>query len=166
MQIRQVLSAIALFAVCFGVLAQPPEGKPGGDKFQRMQQELNLTDEQVNQMREIKAKGGSHDEINAVLTEEQRNKMAEMKGRRGGDRYARMQKELNLSDEQVAKMRELRASGGSREEIDAVMTADQRKQWEEIRAQHRGRGKPQGPPSATAPAPETATAPAETSPAQ
>jgi hypothetical protein len=64
-------------------LAQPPEGKgQKGDpekRMQRMQERLGLSDEQMSQMREIKANGGGREEMRGVLTDEQRAKAKEMR---------------------------------------------------------------------------------------
>ena len=63
-------------------------------------------------------------------------------GGHGGDRMARMQQHLGLSDDQVSQMRDIRANGGGREEMRAVLTDEQRAQADEMRARHRnGKGK-------------------------
>ena len=65
--------------------------------------------------------------------------------RGGGDRMARMQEHLGLSDEQMQQMREIRLNGGSREDIRAILTDEQRAIMEEHRAQRRqGQGGRQG----------------------
>ncbi len=61
-------------------------------------------------------------------------------GKRGGDRMARMQEHLGLSEEQVAQIREIRENGGNREEIRAVFTDEQRELLKERRAQMETRG--------------------------
>ena len=80
-------------------------------------------------------------------------------GKRSGDRMARMQEHLGLSAEQVEQIREIRENGGSREEIHAVFTDEQRELMQERRAQMkasgekgrggkghgRGHGHPRGP---------------------
>jgi len=43
----------------------------GGDHLARMQKNLGLSDEQVSQLREIRQRGGSREEIRAVFTDEQ-----------------------------------------------------------------------------------------------
>ncbi len=61
-------------------------------------------------------------------------------GRGKGDpeqRMQRMQKHLDLSDEQVAQMREIRANGGGREEMRGVLTEDQQAK---AREHHQQRG--------------------------
>ena len=54
---------------------------------------------------------------------------------RGGDGLARMQKNLDLSDEQVTQLREIRERGGSREEVRAVLTDEQLALMQERRRQ-------------------------------
>ncbi len=66
-------------------------------------------------------------------------------GNRGGDRLARMQQHLGLSDDQVSQMREIRANGGGREEMRAVLTEDQQAQMREHRANRKGKGGKKGP---------------------
>ena len=56
----------------------------------------------------------------------------------GGDRMARMQQNLGLSDEQMTQMREIRENGGSREEMRAVLTDEQRVSMEERRSHSKG----------------------------
>ena len=58
-------------------------------------------------------------------------------GERGGDRLARMQQHLGLSDDQVSQIRDIRANGGGREEVSQVLTEEQRTQLEEHRSEHR-----------------------------
>ena len=63
------------------------QGKQGGGKGQRMarmQQELGLSQEQMDQMREIRENGGGRDEMRAVLTEEQRSQLDERRAARQG----------------------------------------------------------------------------------
>ena len=128
-------------------LAGHGEGKQGGDRAEhwaRMQQELGLSDEQKEQIREIREQGGSREEIHSVLTEEQLSKMQEMRESHKGEReerMARMQKHLDLSDDQMEQIRQIREQGGSREEIHAVLTDEQRAKIEERRKNHdRGDG--------------------------
>jgi Spy/CpxP family protein refolding chaperone len=49
-----------------------------------MQQHLDLTDAQVEEIRQIKAEGGSREDIKAVLTEEQQQKMQQHRKRMQG----------------------------------------------------------------------------------
>jgi hypothetical protein len=57
-----------------------------------------------------------------------------------GDRMARMQEHLGLSDAQVSEMKEIRANGGSREEVRAVLSDDQQAQMHEYRKNHPRKG--------------------------
>jgi Spy/CpxP family protein refolding chaperone len=57
-----------------------------------------------------------------------------------GDRMARMQKHLDLSDDQVSQMKEIRANGGNREDMRSVLNDDQRQQMQEYRKNHKGKG--------------------------
>jgi hypothetical protein len=58
-----------------------------------------------------------------------------------GDRMAKMQKNLDLSDGQVAEIRHIRDSGGSKEEIMAVLTEEQLAMMKERRAQIKDKGR-------------------------
>lgn len=65
---------------------------------------------------------------------------SQSKGAQGGDRKERMQRmreHLDLSDAQVEQMREIRESGGSREEMRAVLTEDQQAKFDAARQRHR-----------------------------
>jgi Spy/CpxP family protein refolding chaperone len=57
-----------------------------------------------------------------------------------GDRMARMQQNLGLSDQQVAQIRQIRDNGGSREEILAVLTPEQLAELKKRRAEMKGKG--------------------------
>jgi len=147
--------ALGLALVSSVVLAQAPsapQGGPQGDgkglHMMRMQNELDLTDEQVKKMREIRDQGGSRAEMQAVLTPEQRVKMAAQREEHAGEfeeRKARMQEQLGLSDEQKAKMAEIRKQGGSREDMRAVLTPQQQAKFDKMRSQHQGPGQKQKP---------------------
>jgi hypothetical protein len=54
------------------VTAHSQNNQPAsGDRLERMQKRLGLSDEQVSQLREIRQRGGSREEIRAVFTDEQ-----------------------------------------------------------------------------------------------
>lgn len=79
----------------------------------------------------------------------------------GGQRLAKMQQVLGLSDEQVTQMREIRENGGSRKDMRAILTDDQKAIMDERRAEHRARrGKPRDRDPNQAPSP-TQDLPAE-----
>ena len=155
--------ALALFAVTVGASASPSGGKGmRGDapRLSRLQDLLDLSDAQAAEIREIRANGGSRDDVRAVLSEEQRTMLdthrARRQGQREGDtgrwtsgegrgmrgrspRMAHLQQALGLSDEQAAEIREIRANGGSREDVRAVLTDEQRVIMDEHRANRQGR---------------------------
>ena len=134
-------SLIAIFALAASLLV--PIAQAGDERREehraRMQSELGLTDEQMQQMKEIRESGGSREDAAAVLTEEQREKMRELREQhpdrsRMQEHRARMQTELGLTDEQMRQMHEIRQNGGSREDAVAVLTEEQRekmRQWRE-----------------------------------
>ncbi len=58
-----------------------------------------------------------------------------------GDRMAQIQKNLGLSDEQVAQIRHIRDNGGGREKILAVLSNEQRALMKKRRAERKARGR-------------------------
>ena len=62
----------------------PPTEEERAQRMERMKAHLELSDEQVGQIQQIRADGGGRDDIRAVLTEEQRAKMDEARKRHGG----------------------------------------------------------------------------------
>lgn len=58
-----------------------------------------------------------------------------------GPNYSRMQKELGLTEVQVQKMRDIREAGGTRDELDAVLTDEQRAKSDELRKEHAAKSK-------------------------
>lgn len=112
------------------------------DRLARLQAAVGLSDEQVQQMREIREQGGSREEVRAVMTDEQRAKADELRashrgGKKGGN-FSRMQKHLDLSEEQMAEMRRIKEEGGTREEVHAVLTDEQREKLKAARNRHGG----------------------------
>lgn len=68
--------------------AEPGKGmRGGGDRMTRMQENLGLSDEQVQQVLDLRESGGGRDEFRAILNEEQLQRLDErrsqMKGKRG-----------------------------------------------------------------------------------
>ena len=129
---KALAMTLALLMASTVAIAERPDGTHGGKHAQRrahIQQELELSDAQVQQMREIREQGGTREEIQAVLTPQQQEKMATIRANNEGkraQRMARMQAHLELSDEQVAQMREIREQGGSREDMHAILTEEQK----------------------------------------
>jgi Spy/CpxP family protein refolding chaperone len=127
-----VLTTVSTLALAQG----PHRGK--------LLQELDLTEAQQAEIREIRASGGGRDEIHAVLTEEQITRLEELReehrGKRG-DRTEHLRRALDLSDEQVAEIRDIHASGGSRDDVRAVLTEEQQAKFDELRARRKGGNK-------------------------
>jgi Spy/CpxP family protein refolding chaperone len=128
-----VLGLILISSVTF---AQSPEGGKSAHKGQ-MRKELGLTDEQVQQMREIRESGGSRKEAMEVLTPEQQAQAQELRKKNQGKRGGRMQQHLGLDDEQMAEIEEIKQAGGSREDIRAVLTPEQQAQFDEGKKQRK-----------------------------
>ena len=94
-----------------------------------VQQKLGLSEEQAAQIKAIRENGGRREELNEVLTAEQQAKMASIKESHKGlreKRIAKMKKRLDLSDDQVEKIQEIRESGGTREDVFAVLSEEQK----------------------------------------
>jgi len=68
-------------------------------------------------------------------------------GQHRAQHMARMQQHLGLSDEQVSQMREIRENGGSREEMRAVLTDEQRSTMDEHRKNRKAKGQGEGGPA-------------------
>ena len=142
---KALILALSLTVASAGVLAQSEDERPSGNKFaklERMQNNLGLTDEQLDQMRDIRQAGGSRDDMYAVLNPEQQAKAAKLrkthKGK-GGDRKRRLQ-QLDLSDEQKMKIQNIRKEGGSREEVRAVLTPEQQAKLNTAHEKNNGAG--------------------------
>ena len=142
---KALILALSLTVASAGVLAQSEDERPSGNKvakLERMQNNLGLTDEQLDQMRDIRQAGGSRDDMYAVLNPEQQAKAAKLrkthKGK-GGDRKRRLQ-QLDLSDEQKTKIQNIRKEGGSREEVRAVLTPEQQAKLNTAHEKNNGAG--------------------------
>ena len=69
-----------------------------------------------------------------AMAEGQQN--GQRQGKSGnGNRAAKMQQRLGLTDEQIARMKEIRQNGGSKEDMRAVLTDEQRATMVELRRQ-------------------------------
>lgn len=96
-----------------------------------MQKALNLTPDQVDQMKAMQASGASKKELLSVLTDEQRQQWKSRVHNRKSEketadqRIEDWQKLLNLDDAQVEKMRAIAAQGGGPRELRAVLTVQQ-----------------------------------------
>ncbi|BAY46816.1 hypothetical protein SAMD00079811_44310 [Scytonema sp. HK-05] len=109
------IAAIAITAIPAVVQAGPNDGRMGGA-------ELNLTAEQKSQLQQIGQETRS--QIESLLTPQQREQLRANASQapRTGNRQAGTA-QLNLSDEQIAKIKEIRKS--SEERMQAVLTPEQ-----------------------------------------
>ena len=154
---KNLVMALSLAVACGVAFAQPdgtskggPKGGERGKPIGYLQEELGLTDEQLEKMREIHEAGGGRAEMRAVLTPEQQSKAAALKkagGGKAGKRLNRMKAHLGLSDDQVAEIQKIRAEGGSREDIHAVLTPEQRAKMDEAREHRKGQQQPAAEPA-------------------
>ena len=78
----------------------------------------------------------------AVLAEKEGGRQGANGGQPGNpeQRMQRMQQHLGLSDSQMSQMREIRENGGSREDMRAVLSDEQRSTLQKHRAQRGGKG--------------------------
>lgn len=135
-KLATLATIIVMSTPIFVTAGESGQGRPSPEeRLERMQKHLSLTDEQVSQIREIRENGGGREEIGAVLTQEQRDKMGKHKGKRRGseERLKQMQEKLDLSEEQVSQIREIRSNGGTREDVAKVLTPEQLSQVKEHR---------------------------------
>jgi Spy/CpxP family protein refolding chaperone len=139
------LFTIGLLLASTIAFAQADEQAPGNeraDSGKRIMKQLDLSEEQREQMREIRAQGGSREDMQAVMTDEQRQQAEKLQRQHGEERLKRMQEHLALSDDQVTEIKEIRERGGSREEVHAVLTEEQQEKVAQQRKKHGGKKKP------------------------
>ena len=111
------------------LLAQAQQNQQRQGKQGKWEQ-LNLTDAQKEQMRQIKEEARA--QMRSILTPEQQAKLdAAMQNGQRGDRQAWKEIKDSLSDEQKAQMRELMQQQKSR--MDAILTEEQKQQLQQMR---------------------------------
>lgn len=135
------LSALAGIAVALGLsagmlptLTVPAVAEPGmmqqwGKPGDRMAQELNLTPQQQEQIRQIRE--SARQQMQSVLTAEQR---AQLEATR---QQGRRPQRPNLTEQQRQQMQQIRES--TKQKIDAVLTPEQRARAEQLRQEHQER---------------------------
>ncbi|MDX2239171.1 MAG: hypothetical protein NW224_00635 [Leptolyngbyaceae cyanobacterium bins.302] len=143
-----VPGAIALSVSCFmmsPVLAQL-EGAPAPAQMKRGMNQLNLTEAQKTQMKQVREETKA--QIEQVLTPEQRTQMQALK-QSGGKKAGGLQS-LNLSEAQKQQIRQIRES--SQQKMEAILTAEQRalmqqqrQNWQQRRSQIRPQPVPAQP---------------------
>ncbi|NJK34743.1 MAG: P pilus assembly/Cpx signaling pathway, periplasmic inhibitor/zinc-resistance associated protein [Oscillatoriales cyanobacterium SM2_2_1] len=107
------------------------EQRPMNRRGEGLGQKLNLTDAQKQQMRSIRE--NTRQQIQAILSPEQRSQLQTAMS--SGDRQARrgIWQRLNLTDAQKQQVRTIREN--SRQQIQSVLTAEQRALMDQMRAQ-------------------------------
>jgi Spy/CpxP family protein refolding chaperone len=140
MKTRSVL--VGMMLVSSFALAQPstsPESNPRAQNIAQIQDQLGLTEEQAKKMREIRDNGGSMADMRAVLTPEQKKKAAQLRKEHEEDPMQLrgvFQQVLGLSDEQMSRLEQIRKDGGSRADMIAVLTPEQKEKFKAMSAQH------------------------------
>jgi Spy/CpxP family protein refolding chaperone len=130
------MTAVMMMALSLAATAaeEAKRAKPTKEeRLVRMQEHLNLSDDQVDEIRSIHSNGGGRAEINATLTDGQREQLKNFRKPGKEERINRMREHLNLSDEQVSQIQNIKENGGGREEIATVLTDDQRQQMHEFK---------------------------------
>jgi len=103
--------------------------------------DLNLTPEQQQRIQQIRQ--NARNQMQQILTPEQRQQLSQLPGQTPEQRRAIM-KNLNLTDAQKQQMKQIRTS--TRQQIEAILTAEQRQQLEARRQQwQQRRGQPNNP---------------------
>jgi periplasmic protein CpxP/Spy len=147
---------LTVTAAPFAVQAQTtsPTTQPGINALNKVKrgkgfwQQLNLTPEQKTRIKEIQR--NTRTQIEAVFTPEQKAKLqAAMQARREqraqgqrpqGRRQGKKFAELNLTPEQKTRMQQIRQS--TQQQIEAVLTAEQRQKLQEFKNNARSRRQP------------------------
>ncbi|MBE9199100.1 MULTISPECIES: P pilus assembly/Cpx signaling pathway, periplasmic inhibitor/zinc-resistance associated protein [unclassified Nodularia (in: cyanobacteria)] len=135
--------ALTVTALPFAVQAQMRSSSPlqmaqtakKGGPWQR----LNLTEAQKAQMQTIKS--NTRAQIEAILTPEQKATLAAAKqaGQQGQQGQGKKGwANLNLTEQQKTQMRQIKES--SQQQMQAVLTPEQRQQMQEMRQNMRSRG--------------------------
>jgi molybdenum-dependent DNA-binding transcriptional regulator ModE len=129
------MTAVIMMALSLAATAEEKNrAKPTKEeRLVRMQEHLNLSDDQVEEIRSVHSNGGGRDEVSAILTDDQREQLKSFRKSGEEERINRMREHLNLSDEQVSEIRSIKDSGGGRDEISAVLTDDQRQQMHDFK---------------------------------
>ena len=144
MQKRIYISTVLLLV--FGLLVGAATAKRHrGKKLEKMQQRLNLTQDQVEQLRPLfeqaqERRKAAREAFRATLTPEQQ---AQLEGLKGKERRRAM-KSLQLTPEQQQQrqaMKEQRKANrqAMKEQIQSVLTPEQQQLWQQHRAERKGK---------------------------
>ena len=111
------------------------------EHLQKMAKELNLTPDQVNQIRTLRST--THSKMDAVLSADQKAVIkATLKEGKG---HKAAMKAANVTDAQRAQMKQIRED--SKAAMDKILTPDQRAKLQEKMQQHQGKRHNQNRPN-------------------
>ncbi|WP_017654480.1 Spy/CpxP family protein refolding chaperone [Fortiea contorta] len=142
--------ALTLTATPFIAQAQPasPANQPGVEAPKKERgpwKNLNLTEDQKNQLKTIRTNTRSR--IEALLTPEQKQKLQEAKANRSRGQRPQGERSqggpfafLNLSETQKTQIKQIMES--SKQEMEAVLTPEQRQKLQEFKNNARARRQP------------------------
>ncbi len=82
MKLRVALVLLAALSAPLTGLADDAKPTMTDEQLSKMQKQLQLSDEQVENMRQIREDGGSRKDMRAVLTDEQKEHAKEMKNKK------------------------------------------------------------------------------------
>ena len=105
--------------------------------------DLAVTAEQKKEIRKLMREGAKRDEAQAqVLSEAQIAALSSAKAKqKRKDTAGRLVDELDLTDEQRQEIESIRAAGGTRKDVHAVLTEGQRTRLKEMKRERRGKDK-------------------------
>lgn len=130
--------ALSYAAPMLPVVAQSPTPSAAG-QYQKRGVNLNLTADQKAQLKQIRE--STRTKIEAILTPEQKAQLAAAKQQRQqgqrGQKARGMWASLNLTADQKAQIKSIRQD--AKQQMDAVLTAEQRQQLEQARQQRQQR---------------------------
>ncbi|MBW4579064.1 MAG: hypothetical protein KME42_05740 [Tildeniella nuda ZEHNDER 1965/U140] len=125
--------ALSYAAPMLPVAAQTPT--PPAGQYQKRGVNLNLTDDQKAQLKQIRE--STRSQIESILTPEQKAQLDAAKQQRQsgqrGQKVRGMWASLNLTADQKAQIKTIRQD--AKQKMDAVLTAEQRQQLEQSRQQ-------------------------------
>lgn len=134
------LSASLAFAAPHGGMKGGRHGRHGGAFGQRMAEKLNLTDAQKQQMRDLQK---SFRENNKQVFEDAHALRKEFRAAKEAGDTAKLESLKPRMEAQRAQMKQLHDAQQTR--ILALLTPDQRTQWEALKAEREQRRAERGP---------------------
>lgn len=167
LRFKGLVAALAITATCFLALPSAAEGRHHGNRgegrhqkmMQKMQERLNLTDQQMTQVQQIFSAHHENikrirSEMKSTFTDEQRQAMKEMRKNHSGERPSREERQSKLASigvsegqlQQLSSLREqMKAERDQiKTEIAAVLTPEQQAQIDEMKRDFKGKRRHRG----------------------